>query len=156
MNDSTKSSAGPAKQDAKGEQPERKETFDRIPFGGRRKRLYVDESKKDPGYAYYWFKDEGDNLYSAGAAAWSAVSFDDAGRRPPVDCKGKDPCYAHGGVGEAGRPYNMFYMKKPIELWKEDKAVQGLLADASDEAIFRKEFEEGNYGTHSVQSKNEE
>ena len=156
MNDSTKSKARPANQDTRDATSKREEPFKRIPFGGRRKRLYVDESKKDPGYKYYWFKDEGDNLYSAGAAAWSSVSFDDSGRRAPNDCNGNDPCYAHGGVGEAGRPYRMFLMKKPMELFLEDKALTNKLADDADEAIFRKEFSDGAYGSHDVQTKSEE
>jgi hypothetical protein len=156
MNDSTKSQAGPAKKDAPVKSAESKEPFKREAFGGRSQRLNVPEEHKDPGYFYYWFRDEGDNCYRAKRAGYTQVSFSEVGRIPDRDGHDNDPCVAHGGVGEAGRPYKMVLMKLPKELRAEDVAAQAKLTDDVDDAIFRREFEENKYGSHNVQIKDEE
>lgn len=162
MTDSDETKAGPVKRgpgrprkDAP-ETSERQETFKREPFGGLRFRLQIPEEMKDPGYHYAWIKDEGDNLYRARRNGYSECSYKELGRIADRDQDEKDPCTAHGGVGEAGRPYKMYAMKKPMEFYLEDKAAAAKLADDIDASIYREEFEEGRYGTHNVQVKNEE
>ncbi|GAH46279.1 unnamed protein product [marine sediment metagenome] len=156
MSDSTKSQARPAKKDPTTATVEREEPFKREAFGGRSQRLGVPEEHKDPGYFYYWFRDEGDNCYRARRAGYQEVTFSEVGRIPDRDGHDNDPCVAHGGVGEAGRPYKMVLMKLPNELRAEDKLAQEKLTDDVDEAIYRQEFGDNTYGTHNVQSKDEE
>lgn len=154
MTDSDKPKAGPAK-DASAAAA-RKEPFKRQSFGGRRMRLGIEEHHKDPGYFYYWFRDEGDNLYRARASGYIPVTYQEVARIPDRDGHDNDPCTAHGGVGEAGRAYKMHLMKIPQELRAEDEASAAKLVDEADEAIYRQEFEGGKYGTHNVQVKDEE
>lgn len=134
----------------------RQESFKREPFGGRRMRLGIPDEHKDPGYFYYWFRDEGDNCYRARRAGYTEVSYREAGRIPDRDGNENDTCVAHGGVGEAGRPYKMVLMKLPQELREQDEAAHAALADKVDESIYRQEFTGGKYGSHNVQVKDEE
>lgn len=161
MTDSDKQ-AGPAKRgpgrprkDASAT-AERKATPQRESFGGRRMRLGIPEENKDPGYFYYWFRDEGDNCYRARRAGYVEVTYQEVGRIPDRGGAEGDPCTAHGGVGEAGRPYKMVLMKLPESLRKEDEKAHGELANDVDKAIYRQEFTGGKYGTHNVQVKDEE
>jgi len=153
MTDSSKTPAAPAKDAQK---TPRTAQVTREPFGGRRMRLSFPEEYKDPGYFYYWFRDEGDNLWRARSAGYAEVTYEECGRLPPREGTGKDACVAFGGVGEAGRPYNMALMKLPVDLRAEDEAAAAKLADEIDSSIFRTEFEGGKYGHHNVQVKDEE
>ena len=156
---SDSTSSVPAAKEARANKPDGKAqraAAKRVPFGGRRARLEVPPDCKDPGYHYAWFRDQGDNLYRVRAAAYEEVSFADAGRIPPKGSNANDPCIAHGGVGEAGVPYNMWLMRIPMEFYREDQAAHDKLADDIDKAVFRKEYEGNKYGHHSVSVKDEE
>ena len=131
----------------------------RVPFGGRSKRLGLVEEvfeRHNPGWFKMWFRDEGDNLHRVRAAGYEEVTYNECGRLPPKGAHGKDPVRTHGGVGEAGRPYDVCLMKLHPELRSEDEALQAQMADDIDSSIYREEFEGGKYGNYSVQVKDEE
>jgi len=170
MTDSSKTGGKTTAEDTPDTRSERQETFRRESFGGRRMRLAVPESAKDPKYWYYWFRDSGDNLYQAQRAGYEFVTFRDAKRNVPVTIneadkglKPEDVCQAHGGAGEGGIPYKMVLMRLPMELRLEDEAAHAAAADEIDRAIYRPEFKDGKvvgnqlqYGSFDVQLKDKE
>lgn len=161
-----KSKASKPRKDSQAEPVERKETFKREPFGGRRMKLSV--TGKDPNFHYGWFRDQGDNLIRLRRAGYEPVSFREAGREVPEAIENtddrlrpEDVCRTHGGIGEGNIPYNLILMKQPMEFHKEDLGLKQDQTNEIDQSIYREEFSDGKvsgnmYGDINVSVRDKE
>jgi hypothetical protein len=122
-------------------------TSDRVPMGGRQKRLVI--ANKDPNYFYYFFRDLDDTIFRAKQAGYREISYREAGQQVPEGLPGDpkrkptDPYRQHGGRDDGGARYDLVAMKLPMELRREDEARLAAQADAIDSAIMRPEFKDG-------------
>lgn len=97
-------------------------------------KLGLDESKIDrTNYNYRFVRDEGNRVQQLHAQDWDVVGDqvkDDTNSLGTVNT-------AHGGVGEAGKPYNMVLVKKRKEWFDEDQKAKMKPLDEMDQAIAR-------------------
>lgn len=105
---------------------------ERVPFGGPRRRLTIND--QDPRYFYRWFNDQEDRIERALAAGYEFVKKGDVvvGDK---DVHNQDSDL-NSRTSKKLRNFTVYLMRIPKELHEEDLAVKRAEADKIDEAIY--------------------
>ena len=120
----------------------------RIPFGGYRDRLRIEN--KDPNYHYHWHADRFSEIDDALRAGYRFITSRDARVELPEvhqiaerRDRGDDRMTVHGGVGDFGIGFKLIAMRLPNELWEQDRKERAKKPDAIDQSIYRPELDGG-------------
>ena len=104
----------------------------RVPFGGPRQRLTINE--QDPNFHYCWMNDTEDNIERALAAGYEFV------KKGTVEVGDKDvhnqDSDLNSRVSKQLRDFAVYLMRQPIEFHLEDQKLSQLEADKVDESIY--------------------
>lgn len=118
----------------RGEHLNREARPTRVPMSGRRIRMEVPESMKEPGYFYYWFNDNSDDIQRAKAAGFEHVTQTDA----PIGGRGVDGASSEGVVSmNVGKGVTAYLMKQPMEFREEDVAARDRHINEVERTIHR-------------------
>ena len=105
---------------------------DRVPFGGPRQRLTINE--QDKNYHYYWFNDTEDRIERALAAGYEFV------KKGTVEVGDKDVHNQDSDLGSKVskqlRDFRIYLMRIPLEFYEEDQQAKQLEADKIDQSIY--------------------
>ena len=125
---------------------ERAERPVRIPMSGSRKRMSIDEEFQDPNYHYAWINDQKDLLFRAKRAGYEHVTVDEIPSWGTPDVDSADPTDSFISM-PVGHGTQAFYMKQPMEFWKEDREIMDRMVDAR-ESDMKKDLNSGKEGTY--------
>lgn len=119
---------------------------DRTRFAGPRRRLQIDESRLSKEYFYRWFNDDNDELGQAERAGYTYVKKDEIGDLGAVGDREVDSGNTDlnsnvsrvVGRDRGGKPMRAYFMKLPMQLYKEDQEWREREVNAKvDESIHR-------------------
>ena len=106
----------------------------RVPMSGRRLRMEIPESMKEPGYFYYWFNDNNDDIQRAIAAGYEHVSRTGAS----VGGRDVDSATSDGIMSmSVGKGVTAYLMRQPMEFREEDVAARDRHIDDVERTIHR-------------------